>query len=152
MSEFDPEVLKRSLPPDIHGTIDQVTQNVKQAVGKIVGEFRSHAEAVVKQFESQNFSAELEAEIKKHTTELQNELRQFDTRLVELSNAAAQAAELAQAANAQALRDAVNDLKAKTGALQTRLKDFRDKTETFGRKTGGAIATAAFKSFTGGLA
>jgi cell division septum initiation protein DivIVA len=150
-SEFDPEIMKRSLPPDIHGVISQVTQNVNLAVARIVGEFKDQAAAAVKRFENQDFSADLDFEIKKTTADLQADLKQFDGALASLRANAAKAAAIAAAADSPALRQAVEDLNRQAEALQAQLKAFKDKTDTFGRKVGGAIASAAVKTFTGGI-
>src|SRR5437588_379461 len=143
MSEFDPDVMKRSLPEDIHGVVDQVKANVDLAVAQIVGEFKDNAKKVVADFENQNYTEDVKAAIQKQTDAFQEDLKQMDTTLADLRDAATKAANLAKAADSADLKRAVADLVQQSNDLQSKLKDFKEKTANFGQKVGGAIATAA---------
>ncbi len=151
MSELDPDVMKRSLPADIHGVIDQVNANVDLAVSQIVDEFKANAKKVVTDFQNQNYTDDLKAAIQQHTKAFQDDLTQMDNSLASLRAATARAAELARKLDSTELRQAVGDLVEQSSQLQTKLKDFKQKTNDFGLKVGGAIATAAVKTFTGGV-
>src|SRR5882724_12963955 len=117
--EFDPEVIKRRLPEDIHAVIDQVKANVDLAVTQIVAEFKQNAKKVVTDFENQNYTDDLKAAIKKHTDAFQEDLKQMDTSLVGLRNAATKAADLAKAVDSAALNQAVAELVRQSNDLQT---------------------------------
>jgi uncharacterized membrane-anchored protein YjiN (DUF445 family) len=151
-SEFDPDVLKRSLPPDVHAIIDQVKTNVDAAVDQIVNEFKEEAKKAVAEFQNQNYSDDLKAAIQQHTDRLQSDLKEMDGNVAAMRAAAEKAVKLSQQVESSELRKAVADLVQQSSDLQTKLKDFKEKTTTFGEKVGGAIATAAVKTFTGGIA
>ncbi len=150
MSEFDPNILNRNLPQDIHALIGQVNANVTTAVRKLVDEFRASANNVADQFERRDFSAELKTQLEAIKSDLTEDLGLLDDSIKELGEAADKAKRASTAAGAE-LGPAVDTLVSQSKLLDARLKAFRQKVNTFAEKSGGLIAKAAIKTFTGGI-
>ncbi len=153
MSEFDPNILNRNLPQDIHALIGQVNANVTTAVRKLVDEFRASANNVADQFERRDFSAELKTQLEAIKSDLTEDLGLLDDSIKELGEAADKAKRASTAAGAAGaeLGPAVDTLVSQSKLLDARLKAFRQKVNTFAEKSGGLIAKAAIKTFTGGI-
>ncbi len=151
MSEFDPNILRRNLPEDIHAVIDQVNANVTVAVRQVVDEFRAQANAAADQFAQGNFSGDLQSRLDQVRADVAKDLTAIQDALAQTRQAAQKAADAAKQADPAALNKAVSDLTDQAKAVEQKLQDFRTKVDTFAQKTGGLIAKAAISTFTGGI-
>ena len=151
MSEFDPNILRRNLPEDIHALVDQVNANVNLAVDKIVGDFKEKANATAEQFARHDFSPALKSELESIKRQYQDDLDGLQSSMKKLAEAADAANAAANAANAASLAAALDRLKGQTGGLTDELTRFRHKVDRMAELTSGVIAKAAVKTFTGGI-
>ncbi|MGC3959810.1 MAG: hypothetical protein QM813_18360 [Verrucomicrobiota bacterium] len=148
MIELDPEIMKRSLPPNIHAAIDQVTANVNVAVDELVNRFVKNAEQAVARIEKGVFTADITKALEQAKQELQADLKSMDARLQTVAGAVAKANALIEQAGNDATA-LISQLEVVSGAandLKTELAQFRTKVDTFASKSGGFIASAALKS------
>ena len=146
---LDPNILKENLPEDIYPVIDQVNANMDAAVRKLVNDFRTKANEKADQFERRQFDQELQDKLDISKRDLQSDLDRVDEMFKEVANLAKKAKDAAAASNFTELKEMTEKLTGETDALRKKLKDFRDKTNTFAEKTGGFIAKAAIKAVTG---
>ena len=148
MIELDPEIMKRSLPPNIHGTIDQVTANVNLAVDEIVNRFVKNAEATVAKIENGDFTADIAKALEQAKKDLTDDIKSMEDRLLAIAAAVSQANALSQQAgvNAAALSAQLDAVNSASKALKTDLNNFRTKVDTFATKSGGFIASSALKA------
>lgn len=151
MSELDPNILKRNLPEDIHAAIDQVNSNVESAVKDLVNGFKNYANEVAEQFERKQFSQELQGKIDMIKADLNADLERVQKAGDGLAELAKEALTKAQAANQPGLTSSISAIIEESQALKDKLAAFREKSNTLAEKTGGLIAKAAIKTFTGGI-
>jgi polyhydroxyalkanoate synthesis regulator phasin len=151
MIELDPEILKRSLPPNIYGTIDQVTANVNHAVDEIIKGFTAKAEEAVKQFEARDFPQKLRNDLDQINKAFTDDLNAWQKNIQDMTTAANNARKIAAAANVAALNEAVDAMETQAKALNDKLDDFRKKANTFAETSGSFIASAAVKMVTSGV-
>ncbi len=151
MSQLDPNILKRNLPEDIHAAIDQVDSNVDLAVNEVVNKFKAFANGVADKFEQGQFEAELQGKLDAIQQDLNTDLDRAGSVAANLKDLAKQADEAASKADMTKLSQVIGDLSSQADDLTKKLAEFRTKTTTFAQKTGGFIASAAVKTFTGGI-
>src|SRR5437016_14285367 len=120
MIQLDPEIMKRSLPPDIHATIDQVTSNVNAAVDKIVDGFIKKAQDAADRFQKGDFTEPIAKALEQSKQELSSDLASLEKRLADLATASAAAQSLAQNAgqNATALTAQIAGVAGAAAALK----------------------------------
>lgn len=151
MSEIDPNILKRNLPEDVAKVITDVSANVDAAVKELVGGFKAHANQIADKFEKRQFDGELKTQLDEVQKAFDADLKGISDEIGKIAGLAAAADAAAKAIDTKKLLEATDDLVKKTGAVTEKLVDFRAKTTSFGEKTGGLIAKAAIKAFTGGI-
>ena len=148
MIQLNPEIMKRSLPPSIHATIDQVTANVNAAVDEIINRFAKSAEAAIQRIEKGEFTADIAQALDHARKQLKDDIALMDQKLAGITVASQQAQSLAQEAgtNGAALTAALATLNTSTSALQAELNTFRSKVDDFATKSGSFIASTALKA------
>ena len=146
--ELNPEIMKRSLPANIHATIDQVTANVNSAVDEIINRFVKNAEAAVTKIEKGDFTGDIAKALEQAKKDLAADIQSMEDRLKAIDAAVSQANQLSQqaGASAAALSTQLDSVNAAAKALKTELNDFRTKVDTFASKSGGFIASSALKA------
>src|SRR5882724_3362189 len=87
MSAFDPEILNRSLPADVHGIVNQVTANVNVAVDDLIKKFKASADQVVADFDNKKFPDQVKVEIDALNLNYQAELGKFDADIAAMQKA-----------------------------------------------------------------
>jgi chromosome segregation ATPase len=154
MIRLDPAILRRSLPPNIHATVDQVTANVDQAVDELIRKFEQSASESLRRLENRQFTAELQQAVDQVKADLEADLRRWDESISNVRDRAQEADALASQLNTNTaqLRQKLAEVTKSASELEARLNEFRSKLGTFAEKSGGLIASAAVKAITGGVA
>lgn len=148
MIELDPRIMKRSLPPNIHATIDQVTANVNAAVDEIIDRFVQNATTTVERIQKGDFTGEIAMALEQSKKALTDDIDLMDGKLVTLAAANKHTQSLAQnaGANATQLAQHLTAVNNTVNALQQDLTAFRTKVDTFATKSGSFIASTALKA------
>lgn len=151
---LDPAILLPNLPSDVHSLVHQASANVDRAVDTIINEFKAETAAQLENFKNKQYPAEVSAALQKEVDALESEFSKVDALAAAIDQAARNAQTAAGAANNAnaALTASLQAVNADVIKLKTELAEFKKKVQTFGEKSGGALATAAYKAFTGGIA
>ena len=150
MSAFDPEILKRNLPEDIHEVVNQVTANVNVAVGEIIKNYENNLNRYVKQIEDKDYPADLKRELDKVEAGIRSEFSALDGQFGALQKSLEDAKKKAEASQNLEFKNAVDSFQKSAQALQTKLEETRNNIVKLGEKTGAAVATTAHRMLTGG--
>ena len=151
--QLDPDVLARNLPDDIQDTVKKVSANVDLVVSGVIAKFQAAAQAELAKFEAGEFSAELQKKIdetQKAYAATADALDQ-DVRDLKAKADAALLASTQAGATVAALQKEVAALKQAADGLGTKMKQMRTNVEALGSKTASAVATTAYRAFTGGV-
>ncbi|HVT74448.1 MAG TPA: hypothetical protein VHD61_15050 [Lacunisphaera sp.] len=150
LEPLDPEILKDSLPADIHAIVDQVTTNVNQAVGDLIQRFRDNAGKVAEDFKNAKFDGEMKAAIDAELNKLTASLNDLQGKTAAATAACARLQAAAAAAAPGALTAEIAALGQASADLTTTLTNFQGHVNKLAGNLGGAIASTAVKLI-GGL-
>ena len=104
----------------------------------------------LKDFEQQKYPEDLDKQLKQIQSDYDRDFNDLSVSIDRIKAAADKAA--AASGSIGDMKTDIQRLSQDTEALKTKLADVRAKVSTFGQKAGGAIAAAAYKAFTGGIA
>lgn len=155
MIRLNTELLTEAIGPELRRDLEQVESNIQTAVGQLVASFVARSEEIAVEYESGRFPTELRATLKAREDELVAELTTARSALAEAASAVEKAlAKIdAEAVDKSAVRTKKSVEKASQTltALNDALQSLEDKSRTFGKTAGGAIAGAVRKAITGGV-